>query len=1463
MSEQPGNTEDNVYQGPWSDPDKPQDGINEADFSSRIDAASTVEDVIQVIESLAHPIPESSPDRASRDHDPADALVVLREIQVLDSGLRNVKIKPPELESLVSSLPAFGGLRYRVREIVGLSNPDDEVEITFDEDGAADADTSLVPDTGSLPDAAVEEPVSVPESQPDQSASVPPDVSVATSSATVEASQNIETEAVRAGTILRSKDPKGKAYVMRVLTSQRGKQFEGGVRYSVEVTYAGEKPHYPSISGVELQDIMQRPDTVIGPVDIPVQDAEVRSAEQTPDAADRPTEAGAEQEKVIKPGYRVRKDGKLWIVDVVDTAAGFVSAFPYDESSTTSVTFKIADPDLEIAEQGEEADVVAFLQRLLDQAEPGADAEPGPTAASPEPEPTGSTQEQPSTGGSGDGGDGSGGDGEGPRSPEKSPEQRPAIKSGRYSEQWRREELERFGMTEEQLIESVSGYRELTSGQRSLLIDNFQQLALARISEEAGQEHQAAMGAVVRSTGEAYRQAYDEIQKYGKVRRVIETAALKTTLALALTWRRLQGEFLKPELQKKAYDRSVSAGLEGHRETLTVLINGMREFGPGVEVSRKGELEFTFARKEDFEQDLTESEQKLLEAFNKASADYTRVPDHYDPDEEFAPADGIYVPSDDIVDSLQRLRVSKAHKKAAKRYQDARAAVLNGLTSVDEATRLQYVNDLELKIEANRFLSQHPDAEEALNNIEDDSALWAATKSVIRDRGPYFALGLATRSLAYNVAGVVAAPLVGAALGGFRERAKVKATLRERDALARQGVADTSDTALKMYRARTKPEHALATKDSEKPAREADLTSKLSRALERAQKETDAEKRSALVDQLITRLAYTEDKFNSKIVDFGATPERVANRYAFVQALARSRAYIATERDSEHRVDTRGSSIQYRLSLLDSGLKGHFKTMRDKRRELIKAETWRGVRKGAQYAVAGYLFGAGVRKGLRFAGELWDAVSSNEDVASGAEQVQAAAAAAEDAGAKAVHGPKGESILKPYPTPKEIDTEYPIHEYGMEQQPVQGVSGQDSTSADYRDHLPVQPPPGTQEAIEQYGDPDRIMTHADYRQNFSPEVPGGFSQAAVASADTVVSTASEGADGSLTKLPVEIRQGEGMIKAIARTLHEQYNLDPAKASEVANRLYAQETDEMHSLVHAGDRFTIEIKGMTASDMAARSAKEIAQAADYDPAHFDAASGIEPGVQEGTAPHGKSAETASPDHGVIEGPEAQTGASALHFADPATEKYFEDHGGHYDPETGKLSFNHDNRIEILHMKEHLDGYTNTLSVDEEGNYHITQVKGALKRVISFDPSGEVIDSPLPEEGTQVAAGTESDSKAAETAEKILTVEGRGSGRLARRISDIRRSVALLEVAHPGLTEKVQHLSALEAAGKKSDLIHYLKGALGISKSEATKLAKPMHYVFDRVEEGFRKGGAPLDDDDTIGSVLKRLHLKLKK
>jgi hypothetical protein len=350
-------------------------------------------------------------------------------------------------------------------------------------------------------------------------------------------------------------------------------------------------------------------------------------------------------------------------------------------------------------------------------------------------------------------------------------------------------------------LSTIDGFNELSPGQKALALENLKQITLREVQEGARDKFNKKQGPV---SGVMPR-----------VRKFI---------------RGVTKEYQVGVLEKETLEEVMSEGIDRHGRTLNMLVTGMQETGTDAEISEDGKVSIKFLPGTE-PLDLKDEERKTADEYNRVANEYARVPHEW---------------------SIGTTATKEQREEAEHIRADYGVARMNFMTmlrnsqggSAEGVAETQ--NILDQRVDMNRFLVNNPDVDVALGSIQNDK-LWAkALKTNVTEKGLYFGLGVATRSISASVLGLAGAPLAAAGFGAWRARKRANEQFVEEEKLSRNRAHDegsSPEDKQEKLRIRNAYDSLVIGEDLENGIYPADLT-------------TDAEKEEYLRQNTVALDAY-------------------------------------------------------------------------------------------------------------------------------------------------------------------------------------------------------------------------------------------------------------------------------------------------------------------------------------------------------------------------------------------------------------------------------------------------------------------------------------------------------------------------------------------------------------------------------------------------------------------------------
>jgi len=485
----------------------------------------------------------------------------------------------------------------------------------------------------------------------------------------------------------------------------------------------------------------------------------------------------------------------------------------------------------------------------------------------------------------------------------------------------------KFGIKEDDL-QGIELFERLSVGQQLLVLKNLEQIVLTDIKKEAQAQQKDEWG---------------KTPWYKKAWKQLYSAGMNPEHRIA----ELEKEMLAKHRGGADEDPAHVAVLADNLANLEQLAKVAAE-GPEVNIGANGELEMVYVSGRDlFESNedpaITAEQKKLFEEFNMVASEFAKFPCEWGYETEQA----------GMIERWSRDR--RRYEATKARYVEVRASMLQlhgdrffeGYTLDPEKDAMHAMNAIDERIELNQLFSNHPDAEAALAQVEDQSAKWFATKEFWKSKGMFIAGGVLARFGAIAISGGIIFPVIGvigAGVGGLIGTAEGKKLMKAKRADGRMSEEDMreeieygvptfaerikeAEEELKMPKITSDQEFALQEELTELRTRlttEGEIPKERQKQKRQIKEFTDATFFVDRIDRLTEKLFYTDglderaaleekiaqtttlmsERFKRGMINFGgssleAGDERkggdIANRLSFIQALARGHMYSSVD----------------------------------------------------------------------------------------------------------------------------------------------------------------------------------------------------------------------------------------------------------------------------------------------------------------------------------------------------------------------------------------------------------------------------------------------------------------------------------------------------------------------------------------------------------------------------------------
>ena len=480
---------------------------------------------------------------------------------------------------------------------------------------------------------------------------------------------------------------------------------------------------------------------------------------------------------------------------------------------------------------------------------------------------------------------------------------------------------EKFGITEG-MLEDVPGLRELSSGQQLLVLKNLEQMALTDIEKEATAQQKAE---------------WVKLPTWKRIWKQSYSLGMNPEYRTAL---------LQKELLAK-YRQSMGAGdAPGRAQILALQLANMEQLvkvaaeGPEVNVTSDGALEMVYLEEGNYQ--FTSEQKKQIEEFNTAASEFAKFPREWGYDT-------------DRPGMIERWSSDRRRYEVAKeRYAKARAAMLQLRTEkfaeeiAADSTRqgedpekraMLGTNLWDERVELNQLFINHPDAEAALQNIEDQNTIFAAAKEFWKSKGMFIAGGALVRGATIAISGGIMLPaigLIGAGVGGAIGKREGKQLMKARREDGRMSEEDLrEEITFTTYEKNPDGSAKLDAEGMKIPSgtgkrRIKEFTDatffvdRMDRLTEKLFNTDDLNEKSLIIKKLAQTELLMSERFERGMINFGGSSleggderkgDTIANRLSFMQALAKGQIshtvdYEALETEIERITGLRQSTIE-------------------------------------------------------------------------------------------------------------------------------------------------------------------------------------------------------------------------------------------------------------------------------------------------------------------------------------------------------------------------------------------------------------------------------------------------------------------------------------------------------------------------------------------------------------------------
>jgi hypothetical protein len=477
-------------------------------------------------------------------------------------------------------------------------------------------------------------------------------------------------------------------------------------------------------------------------------------------------------------------------------------------------------------------------------------------------------------------------------------------------------------------LKCIEGFAELSSGQQKLIYENFVQMTLGSVQEEAERLCQEKRGAkeyaeATTSLGKVLRGAMDGFKH-------------------ALT-----GTYTKIATEKEVALRMRSGGIEEHRALLEQLVGSIATYGPRVHENTEGELvvDLVNLRERARSKDVRDAEWFAMTELNQVAHAFAKTPASWgmetlgvDDERTERSKAGTF-----FREKILRQKGEKDIREQKGVYDERKAQYEKAKGVLEEVLRQGGKNDHEIaealigidsRVHQLQTLQTDPEALKALERVADRNVFMETAKRMLNSDGvAYFALGFVGRTVAGAGLGYLGAPLVSSGMAYLSSWDRSAAELRERDRNARKGVGDDAEGALNIVPAESliaKTEHLLARYEN-----------------------AEEGERPKILSMLRARAEYIHDKQMLGRVNYGERAHAVTTQTRLSEVLGLALATVTAE--GAHINDVSEARFEKTEARLSAQLEKTEANIHEARMQYRKEHRVRGVEKAAAFSLAGAL----------------------------------------------------------------------------------------------------------------------------------------------------------------------------------------------------------------------------------------------------------------------------------------------------------------------------------------------------------------------------------------------------------------------------------------------------------------------------------------------------------------------------
>lgn len=530
----------------------------------------------------------------------------------------------------------------------------------------------------------------------------------------------------------------------------------------------------------------------------------------------------------------------------------------------------------------------------------------------------------------------------------------------------------KFGIQEGDL-QSIEAFRGLSVGQQLLVLKNLEQVALTDVKEEAQTQQKEEWG---------------KTPWYKKAWKQLYSAGMNPEHRIA----ELEKEILAKH-RGGADDDPARAKILAENLSNVEQLAKVAAKGPEVNVTPEGELEMAYFSS--VGSWYTPEQKERIEQFNRVASEFSKLPHEWGYETEDSRG-AIAKAFDNSANAFGLERINPTNRRryeiAKARYARARASMLNlsreriDVLSAGDPTKkeelekssLRSMNEVDERVQLNQLFNNHPDAEKALQQVEDQNTILAAAKEFWKSKGMFVAGGALARWGTIAISGGIMLPAlgvigaiggIGAGVGGAIGAVEGKKLMKAKRTKGRMSEEDMREE-IEFETYEMNPDgstkfdakgNRILKGNGKRQIKEFTdatfFTDRIDRLSEKLSNTAEPAERAFLEKKIAQTTALMSERFKRGMINFGGSSleegdERkgntIANRLSFIQALAKGQLntsldHAALDAEIERITGLRQSTIE------------------DKRKQDIR----KTAAKSALIRGAFALTGAGIAQGIK------------------------------------------------------------------------------------------------------------------------------------------------------------------------------------------------------------------------------------------------------------------------------------------------------------------------------------------------------------------------------------------------------------------------------------------------------------------------------------------------------------------